>query len=400
MMSEYPNGERRQLLRAGVAWAGAACFGNTGRLIEQLAAQAGCAEAGAHGELLGLTPLYGERRGETTFGQVVNGPGLDARLYTDHSVLQADQLITPTPRVFVRTSAPASIDSRPRPWTIAATGWGEGPATVSHTDLVRAARPMGAHLIECSGNATADHFGLMSVAEWDGVPLADVVSRLGKPTNATAVLVSGVDHETATARSVPGASWVFPLDALSSLGLFLAVRINGEPLPPDHGAPVRLVVPGWYGCTWIKWVNELRLVGPDEPATAQMREFAARTHQDGVPALARDYQPASIDLAAMPVRVEKRRVGGRLAYRIVGIVWGGTKPADRLMIRCGASDAFATFPICPAPRTHASWSMWDYTWHPPQPGEYQIVVKAADSSIRTRRLDRFFYARKVTIGDV
>ena len=88
-----------------------------------------------------------------------------------------------------------------------------------------------------------------------------------------------------------GASWVLPIAALNSLGAFLAVRMNGEPLPPDHGMPVRLVVPGWYGCAWIKWVIAIRLVGADEPATTQMKEFAGRTHQTARHDLARDYVP-------------------------------------------------------------------------------------------------------------
>ena len=105
--------------------------------------------------------------------------------------------------------------------------------------------------------------------------------------------------------------------------------MNGEPLPLDHGAPVRLVVPGWYGCSWIKWVDELRLATPDAAATTQMREFAGRTHQDGVPELARDYEAPAIDLAATPIRVERRRVDGGIEYRIVGIAWGGTEAACR-----------------------------------------------------------------------
>ena len=105
---------------------------------------------------------------------------------------------------------------------------------------------------------------------------------------------------------------------------FLATGMNRGPLPLDHGAPVRLVVPGWYGCSWIKWVDELRLATPDAAATTQMREFAGRTHQDGVPELARDYEAPAIDVAATPIRVERRRVNGVLAYRVVGIVWGCT----------------------------------------------------------------------------
>jgi DMSO/TMAO reductase YedYZ molybdopterin-dependent catalytic subunit len=92
---------------------------------------------------------------------------------------------------------------------------------------------------------------------------------------------------------------VFSFDDLERSGAFLATHMSGEPLSLDHGAPVRLIVPGWYGCACIKWVNEPRYVGVEEPATSQMTEFASRTHQDGAPELARDFLPAEIDVAAM-----------------------------------------------------------------------------------------------------
>ena len=210
------------------------------------------------------------------------------------------------------------------------------PATLRLDDLATLSKKMGPHLFECSGNGNPSNFGLMSVAEWEGIPLIDVVARLKPTKEATGVLISGYDHiGQISQRSIVGASWVYPLADLDKLGAFLAIRMNGEPVPADHGKPVRLVVPGWYGCAWIKWVNEIRLVGPDEPATTQMVEFANRTHQAAPHKFAREYTPADIHTAATPVRVEKRKGPNGIDYRIVGILWGGTKPVDRLAIRFG-----------------------------------------------------------------
>jgi DMSO/TMAO reductase YedYZ molybdopterin-dependent catalytic subunit len=260
---------------------------------------------------------------------------------------------------------------------------------------------MGAHLLECSGNNNPANFGLMSVCEWDGVPLTSVVARLRSSRNATAVLVAGMDPEgSRSADSIEGASWIFPLASLDRLGAFLAMRMNGEPLPPDHGAPVRLVVPGWYGCTWIKWVNEIRLTSADEPATSQMKEFAGRTHQTARHDLARDYSPAEIQTAAMPIRVEERRTTNGIEYRIVGIAWGGKKPVDRLAIRFGATDAWTSFSICPAPTTHRTWWLWDYRWKPLAPGTYEISLSVPDPSVPQRRLDAGYYMRQVRIEEI
>jgi DMSO/TMAO reductase YedYZ molybdopterin-dependent catalytic subunit len=377
---------RRCLIRGALTMGGIAFLGGTRAFVDQLAAQS--CEATPLGELLGTVPLHGDTARVTPFGQIVGGPGLDARRFTDLSQLQPGRLVTPTSEMFLRTAAPSALEP-------ALTAW---PLPVER--LQRQARPMGAHLIECSGNTDPDNFGLMSVAEWDGVPLTEVIASLPSPSNAAAVLVSGLDEEASSRSSRAGASWVFPLDALRRTGAFLAVRLNGEVLPRDHGLPLRLVVPGWYGCSWIKWVNEIRVVAPDEPVTPQMAEFAMRTHQANVPTLARDYEAPAIDLAAMPIRIEKRRLAGRLEYRIVGIVWGGDRPVDQLMIRFRAGEAPRPLSICPVPRTHRTWSLWDYRWRPTEPGLYSIALTTADRTVRTRRLDVSFYVRRVFIDEV
>ena len=397
---------RRTLVRAGLTWGGVTFLGGAGALAESLCAQPLCDAASPLGDLLGIVPLHGDRPRATGFGQLLGGPGLDARLFTDLSTLQPDALITPTAQMFVRTAAPPALQVTPREWSIATRGFSAGDPVMTLERLRREARPMGAHLIECSGNTDPDNFGLMSVTAWDGVPLAQVVSDLRSSglqsgrSVATAVLVNGHDTTQDSRSSKAGASWIFPLDALDRLGAFLAVRMNGASLTPDHGAPVRLVVPGWYGCTWIKWVDQLRLVGADEPTTSQMIEFSLRTHQGGIPQLARDYAPPMIDLAATPIRVEKRRTSGRIEYRVIGIVWGGDRTVDRLLIRFNPGEQPKPLTICPPPTTHRIWSRWEYRWRPESPGVYNIALRAADPTLRTRRLDVSFYVRRVVIDEI
>jgi DMSO/TMAO reductase YedYZ molybdopterin-dependent catalytic subunit len=377
--------KRRILLRGALTMGGVAFLGGTGALVDAWTAQS--CDAAPLGELLGVVPLHGDTARSTPFGQILGGPGLDARRFTDLSRLQPDRLITPTPELFLRTAAPAALDPGAA-WPLPIDRWR------------RDARPMGAHLIECSGNTDPDNFGLMSVCEWDGVPLTTVLDSLPANREATAVLIGGLDDPESSRSSRAGASWVFPMEAVTQTGAFVAFRVNGEPLPPDHGAPIRLVVPGWYGCTWIKWVNDIRLVGPEEPITSQMIEFSLRTHQRALPALARDYEAPVIDLAAMPIRIEKRRVDGRIEYRVVGIVWGGDKPVTELQIRFRAGEPPTRFSLCPAPQTHRTWSLWEYRWRPTSPGLYSIALTAADPSVRTRRLDVSFYVRRVMITEI
>lgn len=364
-----------------------------------LLAQSACPEEGDAGELIGTLPLFGYPRHETPYGEIVGGAGLDARRFTDLSLVRADRLLTPTPELFLRTARPAVPEAALQSGITVRDG--RTSHVLSIAQLAQRARPMGPHLIECSGNNDPNNFGLMSVAEWDGVPLAEVIQEVRPHRDAPAILVSGLDDEQRTSRrSTAGASWIFPVAALDHTGAFLATAVNGAALPPDHGAPVRLVVPGWYACSWIKWVTEIAFVGEDQPTTSQMREFAGRTHQDGVPDRARDYAAPEIDVAATPIRVEMRRVQGRLEYYVVGIVWGGHRPVGQLAIRFGSGGRLEPFQLCPPPRTHRRWCLWTYRWRPAEPGIYDIALRATDPAVRTRRLDLSFYIRSVRIDQV
>ena len=342
--------------------------------------------------------------GMPPFGRLL-GAGLDARQFTDLALLaesgvtnHPSALLTPTDRFFIRTAAPAALPPADR-WALRVGGLVHAPVDLDLPALEPQARQGGRYLIECSGNSDQATYGLMSAADWEGVPLGAVLDRVRPAVGSSRVLVSGVDDEgSRPVTSVPGASWIFSRDDLQRA--LLAVRMNGAPLPRHHGFPIRLVVPGWYGCSCIKWVDRIELVRDEAPATTQMREFAARTHQSPGAALARDFTPAVIDTAAMPVRAEKWLIDGRLAYRLTGIVWGGAKPTNALSIRFRSGQPWVKVDDCPLPASTLTWSPWTHTWRPEAPGRYQIVLRVDDPSIRTRRLDIFFYVREIQIDEV
>ena len=324
--------------------------------------------------------------------------GWDGGLTADLSALTPENLLMPNERFFIRTTAPDRLDQA-GPWRIRVHGLVEVDMTLSMEDLEPLVGSQGSFVLECSGNQGAG-FGLMSAASWDGVLIEDILKMVSPTPVATRLLVSGFDEPTVPSEnSTRGASWIFSFDQLVEAGAFLATRMNTEPLPPDHGAPVRLYVPGWYGCTAIKWVDELRLVGEDEPATAQMREFASRTHQRGVPRLARDYRAASADQAAMPIRIEQWRIDGAMRYRIVGILWGGHKIIDRLTLRFNPGESFVPVDVCPAMKHNQPWTLWSHVWDPPRPGRYKMRARIDDWTIPTRRLDQGWYDREVEISE-
>jgi DMSO/TMAO reductase YedYZ molybdopterin-dependent catalytic subunit len=363
--------------------------------------------------VLGTLPFVGE--GPFPVDTTV-GAGLGRRRALDLSTLSGEALVIPQDKFFIRTGCPDSLPPTTS-WKVRGHGLVAKPAEIDVEALKREATPMGPHLLECAGNSRAAHFGFMGVARWTGVPLEQVLERMAPLPRATRVLVSGFDqHSTLDPGSVPGASWIFGLEQIREAGAFLATEMNGAPLGRDHGYPVRLVVPGWYGCTAIKWVNEIALVDDEAPATDQMREYAGRTHQVAAgprddslirsgrrpegPPRARDFLPATIDPAALPVRVEKRAAAdGRISYRIVGILWGGRAPARALRIRL--QPQAGEVPVEKIESGPGSpWTLWSHTFRPQAPGTYRIELSVGDAAVRTRRLDMGFYAREFVIASV
>ncbi len=330
---------------------------------------------------------------------IPQGSELDGRLYTDLSTLRSQNAATATEEFYIRTRAsellPDSLS-----WQVNVNGLVEQPVSLSIESLKKAARPMGLHLMECAGNTRLTRFGMMSVADWDGVPLSEILEQAKIKSAATRVLISGFDRYAKESRtSVPGASWIFSLDQRKDSRAFLASKMNGQALTKDHGAPVRLVVPGWYGCSCIKWVNEVTLVSDDAEATSQMQEYAARTHQRGMPKLAKDYQPAVIEQAAMPIRIEKWSVAGKIKYRVVGIAWGGSQPVKALEIRFNPEEDYV--PVDNFYQTmNDPWTLWTHAWLPKAPGTYTIRLAVKDPAIQPRRLDSGYYARTVEIAEV
>ncbi len=348
------------------------------------------------GKQLGVLDFVGESRAPL---DTVLGAELDGRLYTDLSSAAPEDLVTPTEKFYIRTRASELLENQ-KPWLIKLGGLVKQPLNLTLEDLKSMVKPAGLHLTECAGNERKTHFGMLSVADWAGASLSEVLSVVKIKPQATRVLISGFDrYLTRSTTSIPGASWIFTLEELKSSKAFLATEMNGQPLAKDHGAPVRLVVPGWYGCTCIKWVNEVSLVDDDVEATSQMQEYAKRTHQPGVPRLGKDYRPASIDQAAMPIRIEKWVVDGKIKYRVVGILWGGSRPVNVLEIRFNPEEDYV--PVDSFQQTtNDPWSFWTRAWTPKKTGIYMIRLRVKDPPVLARRLDSGYYLRSVGITEV
>lgn len=386
--SDTPFSRRSFLLKSGQA----GLVVTLGPLLDLSRATASTELAG--GTFLGELEFLLEP--ELSFGQL-EGTGLDGRREVDLSALDEDRLITPTSEFFIRTGVPDLLDPD-RLRSLQVDGLVERPSNLAIERIARESADQGVHLLECAGNSRWRRFGLISAGRWSGVTIESFLDGAGVKEPARALRVDGFDgHTRGSTNSTIGCSWIFSLEEMIKSKAFIATRLNGKPLPLVHGAPMRLIVPGWYGCCCIKWVHRIEVIDSSHSATSQMIEFASRTHQDGTPQSASEFSPAIIDMAAMPIRVERWRLDEGLCYRIVGILWGGRQETHRLEIRTRPTDPFEPVTAQPKRASHHSWGLWSHIWKTPGAGKALIQLRVDDPSIQTRRLDAGYYVRAVEI---
>jgi DMSO/TMAO reductase YedYZ molybdopterin-dependent catalytic subunit len=177
--------------------------------------------------------------------------------------------LTSASQFFIRnhTSTP-SIDAAT--WSLRIEGSGvENPLDLSYEDLLCMRSVTRTRAIECAGNGRSFFgtqqgtpapgsqwlLGAIGVAEWRGVRLSDILDRAGVTADAVDVMPEGLDAEVGTDGHVRR-----PLSIEKALDDVLVVyEMNGEPLPPDHGYPARLLVPGWIGIANIKWLGRIEV---------------------------------------------------------------------------------------------------------------------------------------------
>ncbi len=198
--------------------------------------------------------------------------------------------------------------------------------------------------LECSGNSTRANrmAGLLSNGVWTGVGLKSILEEAGLTPEAREVLFLGLDMEKekkfqAGNRefSAPHGRALHLLDALHPDTL-LAFALNGQPIPRDQGFPVRLLVPGWYGMTQVKWLGRIEVLDRRYEGQHQVRNYLS------LRSVATPDGPMWIDtsisknrLKSIVARVTRTRRGADWQYRIAGPAWGGQTPITAVECRRG-----------------------------------------------------------------
>ena len=270
-------------------------------------------------------------------------------------------------------------------WTVAVGGRVRAPLVLTLDDLRARPAVTVAVTMECAGNGRARLtprpisqpwlHEAVGTAEWTGTPLRPVLEEADLQDDAVEIVFRGADHGTQGDEEQDYERSLTVEDAMRE-EVLLAWAVNGHPLPPQHGAPLRLVVPGWYGMTSVKWLTGITAVA--EPFDGyQMRAYRLRQTEDepGVPVTR--MQPRALMVPpGFPDFMTRSRIVEAGTVALTGRAWSGWAPIALVEVSVDAGRTWFQAELAPRPSPHA-WTAWSFAWEA-TPGEYELLVRAAD----------------------
>lgn len=287
-----------------------------------------------------------------------------------------------------------SID--PAGWRLAIDGRVAYPFVLDLDDL--RSRPRASHTVtfECAGNGRARLeprpvsqpwlSEAVGTAEWTGTPLAGLLEEAAPEADAVDVVFTGADHGVERGVEQDYARGL-PLAEAKREEVLLAYEMNGSPLPPQHGFPVRLVVPGWYGMAQVKWLHSVTLL--DRPFRGYQQERTYRITQDaddpGEP-VTRMRPRALVIPPGFPDFMSRTRFVDTGSHLLEGRAWSGAAPVTRVEVSTDGGQTWADAGLA-AGYPPWAWRRWTYRWEVDAPGVYELCVCAHDAGGNAQPVD-------------
>jgi len=281
-------------------------------------------------------------------------------------------------------------DLDPAAFRLTVSGLVERPLGFSLRELHNMRSQTIAATLECAGNGRTMfdppiggekwNLGAVSTAEWTGVPLVEILDRVGVRTAAREVLFRGADGGAVEGHA---GSLRFErsleLDRARDADVLLAYAMNGEALPHQHGYPLRLIVPGWYAVASVKWLTEIALIDRPFDGHYQVEKYWYESERHG-------------EIVREPVTLQKVRAlitepaadqeAGRGELAIRGVAWSGAAPIARVEVSVRGGDWQNARLV--GERKRHSWQWWELVTRISEPGIANLRVRATDLAGRTQ----------------
>ena len=298
-------------------------------------------------------------------------------------------VVVPTARFYVRNNFPIpnldAVDYRLR-----VGGLVDRPLSLSLRDLQNMRSQTEVVTLECAGNGRTLfdppvpgerwEYGAVSTAEWTGVPLVEVLDRAGVRSGALEVRFRGADGgEVDKRRGTIHFERSLSLDQARESDAILAWAMNGEPLPIQHGYPLRLVVPGWYGVASVKWLTEIEVSDQPFDGYYQTERYVYYWSRDG-----REVREP-VTLQKVRALITEPAPGqeaspGELVVR--GVAWSGAAPISRVEVSVDGGDWREARLV--GERKRHSWQWWELIARFEHKGDVILRARATDLAGRSQ----------------
>lgn len=261
---------------------------------------------------------------------------------------------------------------RPEQWSLQVTGAVRRPFNLHYVDLPGFSATQHYITLACISNKPGGQ--LMSTALWKGFLLRQLLERAGVQDDAVEVVF----------RAADGYGETLPLATCLDHGTLLAYEMNGVLLPPDHGFPLRLVVPNVYGLKSIKWLTGIEVVRTDTPQGYWEKRGWSDTAVVQV--------QSRIDQMTLPRAL---KAGQRCIFG--GIAFAGSRGIQQVEVSTDTGRTWQPAAVKPALSPY-TWQLWAFPWTPLQQGRYVLQVRASDTQGTLQRTERSKAAHDGTSG--
>ena len=249
--------------------------------------------------------------------------------------------------------------------------------------------------MECAGNGRARLeprpvsqpwlLEAVGTGRWRGARLQDVLERARVDDAAVEVLFTGLDRGVENGEE----QWFqrsLPIAEAQQPDVLLAYELNGAPLPPQHGFPLRLFVPGWYGMTNVKWLGRITAVGEPFAGYQQARGYRLRRHEHdpGVP-LQRILPRALMVPPGIPEFMSRERTLAPGPCTVEGRAWSGDAPIASVELSADGGDTWQNARLEPPDLGRWAWRRWTAEWAA-TPGRHVLCSRARDDAGREQPL--------------
>lgn len=265
------------------------------------------------------------------------------------------------------------------------TGLVKKPRTLTLEEIKKRKRKTVTATLECGGNGASPAFmGAIGNIRWTGTPLIDLLEDCEPMKRAIEVVFFGADQKIEKIRDND-----YPQNFARSLhindtrrdDILLCYEMNGEPLTQEHGAPLRLIVPGWFGIAWVKWLTRIELLDRRYMSKYMAQEYVTlRGEERPDKTIWRLTSVGPIDVKSIIARAVQMKNG---TVRLTGAAWGDGTPIKTVEVKID-DGPWKPATIDRSPRDKYTWRFFTYDWKDATPGEHKLVSRAIDAEGRVQ----------------